>query len=102
VGFRAKVLLDIPWFPPEMILSRNYELLIDLGETSGVAVPESSVAIRDGKRGAFVLKGSDAYFTEVKGRSIDGGKFLVTEGLKLGDAVIVDAYGAREGRVKLW
>ncbi|MDR1915576.1 MAG: efflux RND transporter periplasmic adaptor subunit [Synergistaceae bacterium] len=102
LGHRAKVLLDIPWFPPGMILSRNYDLIIEIGETSGVTVPESAVIVKDGIRGAFVLRGSEAFFTGVKGRSIDGGRFLVTDGLKLGDAVIVDAYGAQEGRVKLW
>ncbi|MDR1471381.1 MAG: efflux RND transporter periplasmic adaptor subunit [Synergistaceae bacterium] len=102
MGFRAKVLIDVPWFKPEMLLSRNYDLIIELGETSGVAIPESAVTVRNGKRGAFVLKGADAFFVELKGRSIDGAKFLATDGLKLGDAVIADAYGAREGRVKLW
>jgi hypothetical protein len=102
IGHRAKVCLDVPWFPPEMLLSRKYNLLIDAGEMSGVVIPETAVGIKGGKKGAYVLKGSDAVFAEVKGRVINGGKFLVTDGLKLGDAVIEDAYGAVEGKVRLW
>ena len=101
-GHRAKVYLNIPWFPPEILKSRKYSLLAETGEISGVAIPESAVGIMDGRRGAFVVRGSDASFVEVTGRPIDGARFLVTEGLKLGDAVIVDAYGAREGRVQVW
>jgi hypothetical protein len=102
IGHRAKIYIDIPWFPPSALMSRKYRLLAETGETTGVAIPESAVGLRGGKQGAFVLKGSNAVFTEIKGRVIDGSRFLTTEGLKLGDAVIVDADGAREGRVRLW
>jgi hypothetical protein len=102
IGHRAKIYIDIPWFPPYTLMSRKYTLLAETGETSGVAIPESAVGSLEGKQGAFVLKGSNAVFTGIKGRVIDGSRFLVTEGLKLGDAVIADAYGAREGRVRLW
>ncbi|MDR3279649.1 MAG: efflux RND transporter periplasmic adaptor subunit [Synergistaceae bacterium] len=102
IGHMAKIYLDIPWFPPDVLMSRKYRLIVETGETSGVAIPETAVGVRDGRRGAYVLKGSETSFVEVKGRIIDGPKFLVTEGLKLGDAVVVDAYGAREGRVRLW
>jgi hypothetical protein len=102
IGHKAKIYMDIPWFPPQILLSRRYDLILETGEMSGVAVPESSVGVNDGKKGVYVLKGSEASFVEVKGKIIDGSKFLVTEGLRLGDAVIVDAYGAREGKVRLW
>ncbi|MDR1886124.1 MAG: efflux RND transporter periplasmic adaptor subunit [Synergistaceae bacterium] len=102
IGHRVKMYLNLPWFPPDLILSRNYKLIIGAGEMSGVTIPETAVTNRNGRRGAFVLRGSSSHFLEVRGRVIDGGKFLVTEGLKLGDAVIVDADAAREGRVKLW
>jgi hypothetical protein len=60
------------------------------------------VAEKGGSLGAFVLKGSSAVFTEIDGLFIGGSRFLVTKGLKLGDAVIVDGQSAHEGRVKLW
>ena len=101
-GYKAKVLLNIPWFPPQMLMSRKYNLIAETGETPGVAVPESAIETKDGQMGAYVLKGSNSSFVEVKGRPIDGSRFLVTEGLRLGDAVITNAYGAREGRVQIW
>jgi len=101
-GHRAKVYINIPWFPPKMLMSRKYNLLVETGETTGVTIPESAIGIKDGRQGAFIIKGSDSSFIEVKGRPIDGSTFLVTEGLKLGDAVIVDAYSAREGKVQIW
>jgi hypothetical protein len=102
IGHKAKIHLNLPWFPPQVLLSRKHKLLVETGEDSGVAVPESAVGVKDGKKGAYVLKGAEASFVEVKGRIIDGSKFLVTEGVKLGDAVIVDADEAREGKVRLW
>ena len=101
-GHKAKIYINVPWFPLQSLMSRKYKLLIETGETSGVTIPETAVTARDGKKGTFVVRGSDASFVEVKGRVIDGSKFLVTDGLKIGDAVIVDGYGGREGRVRLW
>lgn len=99
---KAKVYLNVPWFPPEAIMSRRYKLIVEEGETSGIAIPETAVDTKNGKTGAYVVKGTEASFVEIKGRVIGGGRFLATEGLALGDAVIVDAGGAREGRVRLW
>jgi hypothetical protein len=50
----------------------------------------------------YILNGTEAVFTKVQGRSIGEARFLVTQGMKLGDAVIVNGSSAREGRVKLW
>jgi hypothetical protein len=101
-GTSAKVLLKIPWFPPQVLMSRKYRLLVQTGETLGVAIPETAVTVKEGKRGVYLLKGAESVFTEVDGRVIDASKFLVVSGLQLGDAVIAEAENAREGRVRLW
>jgi len=101
-GHRVKIYLNLPWFPPSVVLSRNYSLIIEAGEAQGVAIPEMSVVTKNGVRGAFVLRGSQAVFMPITGRAISGSRFLVTDGLKLGDAVIVNGSAAKEGRVKLW
>jgi putative membrane fusion protein len=101
-GTSAKVLLKIPWFPPQVLMSRKYQLLVQTGETSGIAVPEAAVTVRGGKQGVYVLKGAESVFQEIEGRVIDASKFLVVSGLQLGDAVIADAEDAREGKVRLW
>lgn len=102
MGHKAKMYLSLPWFPPQIIMSRNYELVIEADEVQGVAIPETAVVTRNGSKGTYVLKGSNAVYASVSGRAISGSRFLVTQGLKLGDAVIVNGSGAREGRVKLW
>ncbi|MDR1580904.1 MAG: efflux RND transporter periplasmic adaptor subunit [Synergistaceae bacterium] len=103
-GTSAKVLLKLPWFPPRVLMSRKYRLLVQTGETSGIAIPEAAVTVKDGKRGVYVLKGAESVFTEIiEGRVIDASKFLVISAdLKFGDAVIAEAEDAREGRVRLW
>jgi hypothetical protein len=101
-GTSAKVLLKIPWFPPQVLMSRKYRLLVQTGETSGVAIPETAVTVREGKRGVYVIKGAESVFREIDGRVIDASKFLVVSGLQLGDAVIAEAEGAKEGSVRLW
>jgi hypothetical protein len=101
-GTSAKVLLKVPWFPPRILMSRKYRLLVQTGETAGVAIPEAAVTVKDGKQGVYVIKGSESVFTEIEGRVIDASKFLVISGLGWGDAVIAEAEGVREGRVKLW
>lgn len=102
LGHRVKMYLNLPWFPPQVVTSRNYELLIEAGQVQGVAIPETAVVNRNGGKGAYVLRGSNAVYASVSGRAISGSRFLVTQGLKLGDAVIVNGSGAKEGRVKLW
>lgn len=101
-GDRLKIYLTMPWFPPSMLKSRRYSLMIESGRLHGVTVPNSSVIERDGGRGVFVIKGSNAAFVAVEGRYIDEGRYLITSGITLGDAVIVNAETAREGRVDLW
>ena len=102
MGYKVKLYLNMPWFPPNAVMARNYNLLIEAGETAGVAVPESSVVKRGDTRGVFILRGSRAVYQPVQGRPISGAKFLVTEGVRLGDAVIINGSTAREGKVKLW
>ncbi|MDR0653189.1 MAG: efflux RND transporter periplasmic adaptor subunit [Synergistaceae bacterium] len=103
-GTSAKVLLKVPWFPPQILMSRKYRLLVQTGEISGIAVPEAAVTVREGKQGVYVIKGAESVFTEIiEGRVIDASQFLVISAdLKLGDVVIAEAEDAREGSVRLW
>lgn len=101
-GHRLKAYISLPWFPPSAAKSRASTLLLETAGMSGVTVPESAVTFRGGKLGAYVIDGTNAVFREVTGRAIDGGRFLVTSGVVLGDAVVVDGDRAEEGRVDLW
>lgn len=101
-GHSAKICLTVPWFQPSLAKSRAYSLIVDMGVLSGVVVPESAIAVRDGRTGVFALDGDEAVFTEIEGRALDGGYYLLTKGVKLGDAVVADAENAAEGRISLW
>ena len=103
-GASARVLLKVPWFPTQVLTSRKYRLLVQTDEISGLSIPESAVTVKEEKQGVYVLKGAESVFTKIiEGRVIDASKFLVISAdLKLGDAVIAEGEGAREGRVRLW
>ncbi len=102
VGSKIKLYVTLPWFQPEAVLSRKYDLTIEAGRTEGALVPQTSITEVDGKRGIFMVKGSRVVFVPVKGKSTDNNMFIVTEGVYVGDAVVEDASAAREGRIQLW
>ena len=92
----------MPWFPPELALSRNYTLIIDAGQTEGALVPQSAKLEKGGRTGIYMVRGARGVFIPVEGRKLANDKFLVTKGITVGDAVVEDAATAREGRIQLW
>lgn len=102
VGALTKLYLTMPWFPPEFIISRNYELVIDAGQTEGALVPRSAVIEKDGKTGIYMIHGARVIFSSVEGKKLANDKFLITKGLSVGDALVENAATAREGRIQLW
>lgn len=101
-GHKVRLYVTLPWFRAEDIRSRKYTLVAETGRTEGAMVPESALLERDGKQGVYMIRGSRVVFTPVEGKRVSNGKFLVTKGLSVGDAVVEDAASAREGRVQLW
>lgn len=102
LGARSKLYLGLPWITPDLVRSRGIVLQVEAGQMEGVAVPETALTTRQGHRGVFSVRGAQAVFQKVEGKPIGGGRFLVNQGLSLGDAVIVEGAHAREGRVQLW
>ena len=98
----TKIYVTMPWFSPEMISSRNYELIIDAGQTEGAVVPYSAVLMKNGQAGVYLIRGARVVFVPVEGRKIENNKFIVTKGIQVGDAIVADSSGAREGRIQLW
>lgn len=101
-GGRVKLYLTLPWFQTSLLLSRNYRLVIDAGSVDGAFVPLSALLRKGGELGVYRIIGSRVVFQPVSGTQVDGGKFLVTDGLSVGAAVVEDASTAREGRIQLW
>ncbi len=102
MGHKMKIYMDLPFFPIEMASRRDVTLYVKGGEWSGAEVPESSVVIRHGKRGVFVIRGDRVFFREVTGIPMSGNRFLVQTGLKPGNLVLLNGMVAEEGRIRLW
>lgn len=101
-GELTKIYVTMPWFPPDLVLSRNYTLTIDAGLTKGALVPESAILEKNGSRGLYLVRGARVIFTPVEGVVIKNNRFLVTNGVSVGDAIVENAAEAREGRIQLW
>ena len=101
-GELTKIYVTMPWFPPDLVLSRNYTLTIDAGLTKGALVPESAILEKNGSRGLYLVRGARVIFTPVEGIMIENNRFLVTKGVSIGDAIVENAAEAREGRIQLW
>lgn len=97
-----KVYLTLPWFQPEVLSSRKCILTIEAGITKGALIPETSVVFKNGTYKVYLVRGTRVVLRSVEGKDVGDSKFLVTNGISIGDAVIKDASGAREGRIQLW
>lgn len=99
-----KVYLSLsPYFPPSVLTSRKLSFYVFVGERSGVEIPESSVVMRNGRQGVWVVEDGVTTFRDVHGMPISSSRFVVTEGLKAGEIVIEEGGKAKEGgRVLLW
>ncbi|MDI9370826.1 MAG: hypothetical protein GX181_10295 [Synergistaceae bacterium] len=101
-GARAKLYLTLPFFPVESVLSRGIKLLLESGESQGVVLPESAVLYREGRLGVLLVEGNVAGFREIIGLPVEGRRFFVQKGLRPGNLVVLDADGAKEGKIRLW
>ena len=99
---RAKVCIEMPYFPLDMVLSRTADFLVCSDEDSGLLVPDSAVTIRNGTYGVFELVGDQLIFRSVTGKPARDGMFFISSGLSPGNPVIVNAANAEEKRVRLW
>lgn len=101
-GAKAKLYLSLPFFPPEILESRNAVFSLFLGDHRGVTVPETAVVLKDRRQMVFVVEGD-----RIKGRTVEGftfskNRFLVLQGLKPGELVIVNGAGVKEGEIRIW
>lgn len=101
-GRLTKIAVAVPWFPEDLLLTRNYELIVDAGQTKGAVVPQSSLLERNGRTGVYMVRGARVVFVPVSGKKLADGKYMITQGISVGDAVVEDASSAREGRIRLW
>ena len=101
-GSLRKIYLVLPFFPLEIVRSREINLILCMGEKRGVVIPESAVLMQGGKLWVYRVEGDEVVKRKVMGLPLGKGKFMVTEGLKPGEVVVKNASKAREGVIKLW
>lgn len=101
-GDKVKFLVLLPWFDLNAVSDRSGKITIESGHAEGAFVPRSAVIERHGKQGVYLVRGTRVVFRAVKGENVAGNKFLVTEGISAGDAVVEDAENSKEGRIQIW
>lgn len=102
MGHTLKLYLNLPFFSISMIKQRDIKILVNTGEYRGAEIPESSVVIKQGKRGVYLVSGSNACFKKISGMPMSGGRFFVRTGLNPGNLVILNGIVAKEGRIRFW
>jgi len=101
-GHRVKFYLSLPFFPPQVLLSRKVSYYIYTGERFGASIPETALTLRQGRSGVFRLKGNMVSFYPVEGIPLPEGRIFVEKGLQPGDLILEKAHEAREGRIRFW
>lgn len=99
---KIKFLVTLPAFAPELLLNRRGKIIVETGHENGAVVPQSAITTRHDKTGVFLVRGTRVIFKEVKGHKIENKRFLVTEGINIGDAIVEDAENTKEGRIQVW
>lgn len=102
VAQRAKIYLSLPFFSPDMLKQRSFSWKVVVGERHGVYVPNSSVILRDGEMGIYIVRRNEAIFKKIEAFHVDEDNFFITSGITPGDLIIIDANRAREGQVNIW
>lgn len=102
MGRKTKMYLTLPWFPIEMVKSRRYTLTVEAGSTEGAIVPGTAVMQSGAGYSIYMVRGSRVELKSIEGKPIEDGKFIVTKGISVGDAIVETASSAREGRIQLW
>ncbi|NLB83395.1 MAG: hypothetical protein GX791_04030 [Synergistaceae bacterium] len=101
-GRTVKLYVTLPFFPAEIIQSRELDLLLESEEKTGISVPETAVIHQEGKQGVLQVEGNMVRFQEIRGMPVEQGRFFVTSGLTPGNLVVRSAQSAREGKIQIW
>lgn len=101
-GDKIKFLISLPWFNPAVLQARRGVLTIEKGSEDGAVIPMSALTERHGRKGVFLVRGTRVFFKEVEGHALKDGRYLVTQGVDIGDALVEDAGSAKEGRIQVW
>ena len=102
VGQKIKIYVTLPFFPPDVLMTRSFSCSVTTGNRQGVSVPDSAVTLREGKLGVLMVLGNVAEFTEIEGFPADEKNFFITKGVMPGNVVVLYADKVKEGVIRPW
>lgn len=99
---KIKFLVTMPWFNTKEIANRKGTIVTETGRAEGAMIPSSAVVEKHGVTGVYLVRGTRVMFREIKGEAAGEDKYLVTEGITAGDAIVENAKDTKEGRIQIW
>ncbi len=104
-GQKAKVYLRLPFFPPELLRTREFRAHIVTGSQRGVMIPDTAVITRGGHNLVFLLQGNQIISRDIDGFPVidnNNNNFFVMKGVSPGDRMIRDAEDVQDVNMRIW
>jgi len=90
-GYKIKVYLRLPFFPPNVLRSRHFSASVVTDIQKGVMVPDTAVITQNGKNLVFIVEGNSPILHEVEGFPADDENFFIESGVLPGNKLILNA-----------
>ena len=90
-GYKIKVYLRLPFFPPNVLRSRHFSASVVTDIQKGVMVPDTAVITQNGKNLVFLVEGNSPILHEVEGFPADDENFFIESGVLPGNKLILNA-----------
>ncbi|MBQ3450091.1 MAG: hypothetical protein IJG34_09390 [Synergistaceae bacterium] len=90
-GQKIKVYLRLPFFPPNVLRSREFKASVVTAVEQGVMVPDTAVITKEGKNMVYVVQGNSPTLQAIEGFPADDKNFFIEKGIKHGSKLILNA-----------
>ena len=103
-GYKLKVYLRLPFFPPNLLRSRAFSARVVTDIQKGVMIPDSAVITREGKNIVYVVEGNSPIPHEVEGFPADEENYFIEKGVVPGSKLILnaDSVNLNDGNGRIW
>ncbi len=103
-GYKIKVYLRLPFFPPNVLRSRHFSASVVTDIQKGVMVPDTAVITQNGKNLVFIVEGNSPILHEVEGFPADDENFFIESGVLPGNKLILnaDTINIKDASGRIW
>ncbi|MBQ3646104.1 MAG: hypothetical protein IJM82_05625 [Synergistaceae bacterium] len=103
-GYKIKVYLRLPFFPPNVLRSRHFSASVVTDIQKGVMVPDTAVITQNGKNLVFLVEGNSPILHEVEGFPADDENFFIESGVLPGNKLILnaDTINIKDASGRIW